>query len=117
MAPWIPAFAGMTSWLRPEGVLRVDTQHRDFVREEVKLVERVLHGFIVRVAFDIDMELRRREALVDDVAFQLRKVDAVGREAAKGLIEGGRHAAHAEHEGSDAFFALLRDLRLARHDD
>ena len=53
------------------------------------------------MAVDIGVELRDGEGAVDDIAFELGDVDAVGGEAAQRLVERRRHAAHPEDEAGD----------------
>src|SRR3546814_5629675 len=70
------------------------------------------------MALDVRVELGDGEAAVDDVAFQLGDVDAIGGEAAERLVERRRHRAHAEHEGGDDRPVADRRIdRLLRHDD
>ena len=48
---------------------------------------------------DVGEKLGRGEFALDHVAFEFRHVDAVGRETAERLVEGGRHVLDPEHEG------------------
>src|SRR3546814_2871124 len=77
----------------------------------------MLHAGVVLTALGVDVELRRRERAVDDVALQLGQVDTIRREAAERLVQGGRNAADPEHHGGHARpVAGLRHHALARHD-
>src|SRR5215208_4769311 len=50
------------------------------------------------MAVDLRVELGCQELALEHVAFELRHVDAVGRETAERLVERGWKIAHPEHE-------------------
>ena len=69
------------------------------------------------MAFGVDIELRRREAAIDQIGFQLGQVDAVGGETAERLVERGGHAADPEDGGGHTgTVAGRRHHALAGHD-
>src|SRR5579864_9745642 len=57
---------------------RVDAEHRQLRGEEGQFFERELDAFILRMAFDVGVELRRIEGAAELVGLELRHVDAVG---------------------------------------
>ena len=65
----------------------INTEHRQFLGEEGKLLEREDQRAIVGMPLDVGVKLRRKEVAADHVAFELRHVDAVGGKAAKRLVE------------------------------
>src|SRR5579875_555308 len=70
------------------------------------------------MTFDVGIELRRKEIATEHVAFELGHIDAVGRETAERLVEGGWHVAHAEYESRDDLAVVgLRPSLLAREHD
>src|SRR5581483_11061568 len=100
------------------GMRGVDAEDLHLAGEEAKLVERELHGPVLRMALDVGVELRGGEAAAQHVALELRHVDAVGGEAAHGLVERRRHVPHAENEGGDDEPAVVRrDARALGHDE
>src|SRR5712692_3160040 len=82
-----------------ERMRRIDPEDLQLLGEERQLLER--ERAVVRMAFDVGIELRREEIALDHVALELGHVDAVGGEAAERLVERGRHVAHPEQERGD----------------
>src|SRR5262249_9012169 len=86
---------------RPERVRRIDAEDFHFPGVERKLLEGEYELAILRVTFDIGVELRGEEVSFDHVAFKLGHIDAVGGETPERLVERGRYVAHAKHERRD----------------
>src|SRR5271166_3919626 len=104
--------------LGPERMGRVDAEDAHFAREEVQFLERPHERRIVGVAVDVGEELGGGKLTALHVAFELGHIDAVGGEAAKRLVEGGRHVAHPEDKSRHhRAIARRRPLRLLRQDD
>src|SRR6478736_2193133 len=83
------------------GARRIGAEHLLLAGEERKLLQRELHRPVGRMAFDVGVEHGRVEGTLELIALELRHVDAVGRETAQRLVEGGRNVEHAEDEGRD----------------
>src|SRR5262249_12562837 len=81
-----------------ERVRVVNSENLEMAGEELELFQRQREVAIVRMAFDIGVELRREEVALDHVALELGHVDAVGGEATQRLVERGRDIAHLKHE-------------------
>ncbi len=96
---------------------RIGAQALDVVGEESQLLEGIPQRRLLRMADHLGVELRLIEARVD-VALELDHVDAVGGEAAEGLVQRRRHVAYLEQEAGDhrALVGWRLD-RLARQDD
>src|SRR3981189_3142743 len=86
---------------RAEFVRRIDAENLHLLGEERQLLEGEHELAILRMAFDVGVELRGEEVALDHVALELGHVDAVGGEATKHLVERGRDVAYAEQEGRD----------------
>src|SRR6516164_11189233 len=103
-----------------EPVPRIDAKYlqRFRLRHEFELFQRQFERALFRMALDIDVKLRRREAAIDHIAFQLGHIDAVGGEPAKGLVQRRRNVAHLKDKSSDdALFPAARPFWLARQYD
>src|SRR5262245_53103293 len=59
-----------------EGVGRVDAEHAEVAGEELQLLQRELQALILRMSFDIGVELRLAEPPAEHVALELDDVDA-----------------------------------------
>ncbi len=101
-----------------EGVLGVGAEHFELGAKELQLVEGVTHVRVGRVALDFGVKLGNGEACVDDIAFELGDVDAVGCESTQRFVKRCRDTAYlkneARHAGAVARIGL--DPRT-RHDD
>ena len=65
--------------------------------------------------FDVDQELGGGKMVIDQIAFKLGKVDAIGCEAAQSLVKRGGHGTNAEDKGGDGrAAAAFRPVRLSR---
>src|SRR6516164_8668890 len=103
-----------------EPVSRIDAKYlqRFRLRHEFQLFQRQFERALFRMALDIDVKLRRREAAIDHIAFQLGHVNAVGGEPAEGLVQRRRNVAHLKDKSSDdALFPAARPFWLARQYD
>src|SRR5713226_6294541 len=81
-----------------ERMRRIDPEDLELLGEERQLLERERERAVVRMAFDVGIELRGEEIALDHIALELGHVDAVGGETAERLVERGRHVAHPEQE-------------------
>src|SRR3546814_9548198 len=95
-----------------ERVCRKDAENADVLREVVELLERPGDVLLGRVALDLGIEARHREAVAGDVALELGDVHPVGREAAERLVEGGGARAHLVDEGGHARPVNRKGTRL-----
>src|SRR6202034_2679187 len=82
----------------PKAMGGIDAENAHLAGEELQFLRCALERRIVGMAVDVRQKLRRREFALDHVAFELRHVDAVGREAAERLVECGGYVADAKHE-------------------
>src|SRR6266705_169163 len=103
MRPWKSVFMGSGSradalgrndhpglYLLLEGgaerMRRIDPEDLQLLGEERQLLERERERAVVRMAFDVGIELRGEEIALDHVALELGHVDAVGGEAAERVV-------------------------------
>ena len=77
----------------------VDAEDAQIAGEELELFHRQPDVPLRGVALDVGIELRGRELSLDLVGFELGHVDAIRREAAHRLVEGGRNVPYTEDEG------------------
>src|SRR5262252_6336807 len=88
------------------------------LRHEFELFQRQFERTLFRVALDIDVKLRRGEAAIDHIAFQLGHVDAVGGEPAQRLVQRRGNVAYLKDKsGDDTLFLAARPFWLARQYD
>src|SRR6185437_16248054 len=80
---------------------RIRAENFRLRREERQFLERQLNGAIDGMAVDVGKEHRGVERTFFLIAFELRHIDAVRREAAKRFVERRRKVADAENEGGD----------------
>src|SRR5271166_5869095 len=85
----------------PERMRRIDAENLHFLGVEGELLEGKDDVAVLRVALDIGIELGREKVALDHVAFELRHIDAVGREAAERLVQRRRNVANPEQKGGD----------------
>jgi hypothetical protein len=71
-----------STFLKSGGGFRIHTENADFLREKAKFLESQPQAGMLGVAVDIAQELCREKLAAHHVAFQLRHVHAVRREAA-----------------------------------
>src|SRR5215467_3531970 len=76
------------------GRVNAENLQRTRLAEKREFFERKLETGVVRMAFDVGIELGRRECALQHVAFELGHIDAVGGKAAERLVERRRDVAH-----------------------
>ena len=68
------------AWIDAKNLQRIRPGH------EFQLFERQFQGTVLRMSLYVCVKLRRGEAAIDHVAFELGHVDAVGGKAAESLV-------------------------------
>src|SRR3546814_6012230 len=88
----------------------VDAEDLEFGREELQLLKRQADIARGGMALNVGIELSGLETTLKLIAFELRHVDAVGGEAAHGLVERSGYVPYTKYKRSEEHTSELKSL-------